>query len=90
MPSIPRRPLTADAPPNELANVEQSAIEHGAARVPIWYTFYTDALRVRPWQMIGRHGDEIWSAFFTYRGDSIRILSVRRARHDEEAVYRET
>ena len=30
-----------------------------------------------------KHGIEIWSAFFTYRGDAIRIISVRRARHDE-------
>jgi uncharacterized DUF497 family protein len=42
------------------------------------------------WQMIGRHGDKIWSAFFTRRGDAVRIISVRRARHDEEAVYLET
>ena len=42
------------------------------------------------WQMVGRHGDKIWSAFFTYRGDAIRIISVRRAWHDEEAVYLET
>jgi uncharacterized DUF497 family protein len=40
--------------------------------------------------MVGRHGDKIWSAFFTYRGDAIRIISVRRARHDEETLYLET
>jgi uncharacterized DUF497 family protein len=44
----------------------------------------------RRWQMIGRHGDKIWSAFYTYRSDAIRIISVRRARRDEEAVYLET
>jgi uncharacterized DUF497 family protein len=44
----------------------------------------------RRWQMMGRHGDKIWSAFFTYRGDTIRIISVSGARRDEEAVYLET
>jgi uncharacterized DUF497 family protein len=39
------------------------------------------------WQIVGRYDGKTWSAFVTYRGDSIRIISVRRARHDEEAVY---
>jgi uncharacterized DUF497 family protein len=48
-------------------------------------------LRGEPrWQIIGRYGGKTWSAFVTYRGDSIRIISVRRARRDEEAVYLET
>lgn len=31
----------------------------------------------------GKH----WSAFITYRGDAVRIISVRRARLDEVALY---
>ena len=31
----------------------------------------------------GRH----WTAFFTLRGDAIRIISVRRARDDEVEAY---
>lgn len=38
-------------------------------------------------QVIGRIDDLIWSAFITQRGDRIRIISVRRARHEEEAAY---
>lgn len=38
-------------------------------------------------QVIGRIGDVVWSAFFTRRGDRIRIISVRRARDEEEAAY---
>lgn len=38
-------------------------------------------------QVIGRIGDQVWSAFITLRGDRIRIISVRRARHEEEAAY---
>lgn len=39
------------------------------------------------YQVIGRFGDEVWSAFVTYRGDAIRIISVRRARREEKAAY---
>jgi len=38
-------------------------------------------------QMIGRIGQNTWSAFITYRNEKIRIISVRRARADEEARY---
>ena len=38
-------------------------------------------------QVIGRIREKIWSAFITYRNEKIRIISVRRARADEEARY---
>ena len=38
-------------------------------------------------QIIGRIGTLTWSAFVTYRHETIRIISVRRARSDEEARY---
>ena len=38
-------------------------------------------------QVIGRIGDVVWSAFIAMRGDRIRIISVRRARDEEEAAY---
>jgi uncharacterized DUF497 family protein len=38
-------------------------------------------------QVIGRIGDQVWSAFITVRGDRIRIISVRRARHEEQEAY---
>lgn len=38
-------------------------------------------------QVLGRIDDVVWSAFITYRGDAIRIISVRRARDEEEARY---
>jgi uncharacterized protein len=39
------------------------------------------------WQVIGRIGAAVWSAFVTTREDWVRIISVRRARHEEEAAY---
>lgn len=57
---------------------------------------WTDAARMeRPvvsateprFQVIGQIGDQLWSAFITYRHDTIRLISVRRARHDERDDY---
>ena len=38
-------------------------------------------------QVIGTLGKQVWSAFITVRGGRIRIISVRRARHEEEKRY---
>lgn len=38
-------------------------------------------------QIIGRIQQTLWAAFVTYRHDTIRIISVRRARKKEEAQY---
>lgn len=37
--------------------------------------------------VIGSIGAKVWSAVITYRGDTIRIISVRRARKSEVALY---
>ena len=39
------------------------------------------------WIAIGRIGQKHWSAIFTYREDRIRIISVRRSRAREVALY---
>lgn len=41
-------------------------------------------------QVIGRIGAALWSAFVTYRKGRVRIISVRRARDEEEAAYLDT
>ena len=38
-------------------------------------------------QVIGRIAHTTWSTFVTYRHETIRIISVRRARSKEEARY---
>ena len=38
-------------------------------------------------QVIGQIGSTVWSAFTTIREGRIRIISVRRARHEEEDAY---
>jgi uncharacterized DUF497 family protein len=37
--------------------------------------------------VIGRIGAQHWSATITYRGDRIRIISARRSRSEERALY---
>jgi hypothetical protein len=39
------------------------------------------------WLIIGRVDAKLWSAVVTSRGDAIRIISVRRSRDDEVALY---
>lgn len=39
--------------------------------------------------VVGRIGETVWSALVTERADRTRIISVRRARHDEEDAYLE-
>jgi len=37
--------------------------------------------------VIGRISGRFWSAVITYRGDKIRIISMRRARKEEVNIY---
>ena len=44
----------------------------------------TDELR---WLLIGKIDEKHWSAIITRRGDNIRLISVRRSRDEEVALY---
>jgi uncharacterized DUF497 family protein len=37
--------------------------------------------------VIGKISDTHWSTIITYRGDQIRIISVRRSRKEEIEIY---
>ena len=37
--------------------------------------------------VIGKIGSSYWSGIITYRGDNIRIISVRRSRPEEVEIY---
>ena len=37
--------------------------------------------------VVGLMGDKHWSAFITYRDENIRLISVRRSRPEEVAIY---
>jgi uncharacterized protein len=36
---------------------------------------------------IGKIGEKYWSAIVTYRGEKIRIISIRSSREKEKALY---
>ena len=40
--------------------------------------------------LIAAISQKLWSAFFTYRKGSIRLISVRRARKEERELYYES
>ena len=78
-------------PDKSTANKAKHGIDFVAAQ-DIWSD--TDRLEIPArsldesrYQVIGRIGKNTWSAFITYRNEKIRIISVRRARPDEEAWY---
>ena len=37
--------------------------------------------------VIGKIKEKLWSAVITYRGEQVRIISVRRSRDDERKLY---
>jgi uncharacterized DUF497 family protein len=37
--------------------------------------------------LIGKISDKHWSGIITYRGEKIRIISVRRSREEEVEIY---
>lgn len=37
--------------------------------------------------VVGLMGGKHWSAFITYRGEAVRLISVRRSRDEEVAIY---
>ena len=39
------------------------------------------------WALIGRIGVRHWTVIFTRRGDRLRLISARRARKEEVALY---
>lgn len=39
------------------------------------------------WAVIGLIEERFWTAIFTKRSGNIRIISVRRSRHEEKQIY---
>jgi len=37
--------------------------------------------------VVGLMGGKHWSAFITYRGEAVRLISARRSRDEEVAIY---
>ena len=39
------------------------------------------------WVVIGKMSEKHWSAVITRRGENVRVISVRRSRDEEIAIY---
>jgi len=78
-------------PDKSAANEDKHGIDFGQAE-GLW----DDPLRIEVpartvdeprWLVIGQIGGRHWSAVITYRDERIRIISVRRSRDEEVAIY---
>jgi hypothetical protein len=78
-------------PEKSTANLDKHGIDFAAAQV-LWDdpdllqipARTTDEPRLL---VIGRIKGKCWSAVITYRSDTVRIISVRRSRIEEVALY---
>ncbi|WP_405041317.1 BrnT family toxin [Phenylobacterium sp.] len=89
--SAPFSPILDFDPDKSAANLAKHGIDFEAAQ-----TLWDDDLRLvvdarflseRRELVVGRIGQRLWTAAVTFRGDAIRIISVRRARNDEVRRY---
>ncbi len=39
------------------------------------------------WLLVGKIAEKHWSAVITRRGENVRLISVRRSREEEVAIY---
>jgi uncharacterized DUF497 family protein len=39
------------------------------------------------WMLVAKLDEKVWSAIYTWRGETIRLISVRRSREDEAWQY---
>jgi len=78
-------------PAKSAANLKKHGIDFVGAQVlwsdPDRLEIPARALDEPRAQVLGRIGEVVWSAFITMRNNRIRIISVRRARDEEQAAY---
>lgn len=78
-------------PSKSTANADKHGIDFTEAQA-LWQDSNRVELPARTvdeprWLVVGKLGEKLWSAVITYRSDKVRIISVRRARDEEVAIY---
>lgn len=78
-------------PKKSQSNLEKHGIDFVAAQ-DLWQDVRFIELNAKSTEeprslVIGKIGLKHWSAIITYRSKNIRIISVRRSREDEVALY---
>ena len=92
--SMPERNLAVDFefdPAKSAANLEKHGIDFTHVQA-LWQDVMRVEIPARTvdeprWLVIGRIGDKHWSAVVTYREGRTRIISARRSRKEEVALY---
>ena len=81
-------------PDKSASNLDKHGIDFEQAQL-LWLD--SNALEIQAksdtenrFALIGRIDDKIWIAFYTYRGDNVRLISVRRTRDNEKRIYDES
>jgi uncharacterized DUF497 family protein len=78
-------------PAKSASNLEKHGIDFGAIQA-IWQDVMRIEVPARTtdeprWLVVGQIGGKHWSVVVTYRGDLFRIISARRSRKEEVALY---
>ena len=78
-------------PAKSAANLVKHGIDFTAAQ-SIWRDSHRIEVPARTtdeprWMVIGQIDGRCWSAVVTYRDEQVRIISVRRSREGEVAIY---
>ena len=78
-------------PANSKINVEEHGINFGHAKLQ-WLDEKRIVVPARSITepraaIIAQHAGTLWIAIYTMRGDSIRLISVRRSRNEEREGY---
>ena len=78
-------------PAKSASNLEKHGIDFTAAQA-LWQDVMRVEIPARTvdearWLVIGQIGGKHWSVVVTYRGQRVRIISARRSRKEEVALY---
>ena len=78
-------------PAKSASNLEKHGIDFDTVRA-IWQDVMRVEIPARTtdearWLVIGQIDGKHWSVVVTYRGQRVRIISVRRSRKEEVALY---
>lgn len=78
-------------PKKSEANLEKHGLDFEAAKA-LWSDVNSVEIPAKSEteirkMLIAGHDGKVWAAIFTERGDKVRLISVRRARDNEKALY---
>lgn len=78
-------------PEKSVANCEKHGIDFVQAQAiwgdPDYIEIPLKTADEMRFMVIGMIEGKVWSSIITYRGESVRIISVRRSRKEEIAIY---